>query len=56
MAVAEERYLHFVEALATRANFTGMQDRAPVDIAIRAAEEQRRAAGIASVSFATPLP
>ncbi len=55
MAVAEERYLHFVEALATRADFTGMVDRAPLDRAIRAAEEQRRAAGLSSVSFATPL-
>jgi hypothetical protein len=54
--VAEERYIHFAEALPTRRDFTGMADRAPVDAAIRAAEERRRLAGVASLSFATPLP
>ena len=55
LAVADERYLHFAEAIATRENFSGTPDRAGLDAAIRAAEERRRALGIESVSFATPL-
>ena len=55
LAVADERYLHFAEVLATRENFSGAPDRAGLDAAIRAAEERRRALGIESVSFATPL-
>jgi uncharacterized Ntn-hydrolase superfamily protein len=55
LAVADERYLHFVEALATRENFSGILDRAFVDDAIKAAEERRAKAGIPSQSFATPL-
>ena len=55
LAVADERYLHFAEVLATRENFSGTPDRAGLDAAIRAAEESRRALGVESASFATPL-
>ena len=55
LAVADERYLHFAEVLATREDFSGAPDRAGLDAAIRAAEEHRRALGIESVSFAKPL-
>ena len=55
LAVADERYLHFAEAMATCENFSGAPDRAGLDAAIRAAEERRRALGVDSVSFATPL-
>ena len=56
LAVTEERYAHFVQALPTRANFSGWTDRRPVDEAIRRAEAERAAAGIPSVSLATPMP
>jgi uncharacterized Ntn-hydrolase superfamily protein len=55
LAVAAERYLHFAEALPTRANFTG-RDRAAIDAAISTAEAERLAAGIPSASFATTPP
>lgn len=51
--VAGERYLHGRPAMPTEANFSGQSDRAPIDAAIRAAEEARRAAGVPSRSLAT---
>ena len=54
--VAGERFLHFVEAIPTAANFSGATDRTDLDRSIAAAEAERRAAGIVSRSFATPLP
>lgn len=54
--VAYERFVHVAEALPTRDNFSGTTDRGPIDAAIRAEDEKRRAAGRASRSFATELP
>ena len=51
--VAQERYLHFADAIPTRANFSGMTDRTPLDAAIAAEEARRRSEGRASRSFAT---
>lgn len=53
--VANERFIHFADALPTRANFSGATDRTPVDAAIRAEEDRRRATGQKSRSFATTL-
>ena len=53
--VAHERYLHVAEAMPTRANFSGMTDRTGIDAAIHAADEQRKAEGRPSRSFATEL-
>ncbi len=53
--VAHERYIHIAEAMPTRATFSGVADRTPIDAGIRAEEERRAAAGIPSRSFATPL-
>jgi len=53
--VSQERYVHFCLGVATRENFSGLVDRGPVDQAIRNAEAERQAKGIASRSFATPL-
>lgn len=53
--VAQERYLHFADAIPTRANFSGMTDRAPLDAAIAAEEARRKAEGRKSRSFATEL-
>ena len=53
--VAHERYLHFAEAIPTRANPSGMTDRAPLDAAIAAEEARRKAQGHKSRSFATEL-
>jgi len=55
MAVSEERYLLFREAMGTVENFSGMVDRTPLDIAITENEANRAAEGIASHSLATPL-
>ena len=55
MAVAEERYLLFREAMGTLENFSGMVDRTPLDIAISKNEAKRAAEGIISQSRATPL-
>jgi uncharacterized Ntn-hydrolase superfamily protein len=54
-AVVLERYVHVAEAMPTAANFSGVTDRAPIDAAIRAAEERRIAEGRPSASFGTPL-
>ena len=51
--VAQERYLHFADAIPTRANPSGMTDRAPLDAAIAAQEARGRAEGRKSRSFAT---
>lgn len=51
--VARERFIHVADAMPTRENFSGTTDRAPIDAAIRAEEERRRAAGLGSRSFAT---
>ena len=55
MAVAEERYLLFSEAMGTLENFSGMVDRTSLDIAITKNETKRAAEGIVSQSRATPL-
>ena len=51
--VAWERFMHVADAMPTRDNFSGVTDRTDIDVAIAAAEEQRRKAGKASRSFAT---
>ena len=53
--VARERYLHMAEGMATRENFSGTSDRAPIDAAIAAAERERAERGQPSRSFAMPL-
>ncbi|MFC3613403.1 DUF1028 domain-containing protein [Lutimaribacter marinistellae] len=53
--VAQERYLHVAEAMPTRANFSGLTDRTPLDAAIAEEEERRKREGRQSRSFATPL-
>lgn len=42
VAVSEERLRHFMIGMATRANFSGLSDRTPIDTAIREAEEDRK--------------
>lgn len=54
LAVSQERFAHFLPALPTRAAFSGLTDRAPVDAAIARAEAERAAAGRPSASFAVP--
>ena len=51
--VAQERYLHVAEVMATRDNFPGATDRAPIDAAIAAEEARRQEEGRPSRSFAT---
>ncbi|SDY77449.1 DUF1028 domain-containing protein [Citreimonas salinaria] len=51
--VSRERYVHVTQAFATSANFSGCTDRGPIDAAISAEEERRKAAGIPSRSQAT---
>lgn len=53
LAVTQERYVHFAEALATSDNFSGTPDRTKLEAAIAAAEADRNARGIASFSYAT---
>lgn len=53
-AVAQERYLHVAETMATRQNPSGLIDRREIDEKIAALEAQRIAAGRPSASFATP--
>ena len=53
-AVAQERYLHVVETMATRQNPSGMTDRREIDERIAALEAERIASGRSSASFATP--
>lgn len=51
--VAGERYIHVADIMATHDNFSGTTDRRPIDMAIAAAEEARKRAGLPSKSFAT---
>lgn len=53
LAVAQERYIHFAEAMATAENFSGTTDRNELDAAIARAEAERRATGVPSPSHAT---
>ncbi len=53
--VAQERYLHFAEAMASRTNFSGQTDRTPLDAAIAEEDARRKREGRGSRSFATPL-
>lgn len=53
-AVAQERYLHVVETMPTRANPSGMLDRSVIDRRIADLEAAREAEGRPSASFATP--
>lgn len=55
LAVAEERYVAFREAMPTVENFSGMTDRAPLDKAIADKEAERAASGVVSQSRAKPL-
>ncbi len=54
--VAQERFLHMAEAMPTKANFSGLMDRAPLDAAIAEEEARRQRAGKKSRSFATQSP
>jgi uncharacterized Ntn-hydrolase superfamily protein len=54
-AVAQERYLHVVETMATRQNPSGMIDRREIDEKIAALEAERIATGRKSASLATPM-
>ncbi|MBB3391327.1 putative Ntn-hydrolase superfamily protein [Rhizobium sp. BK275] len=54
-AVAQERYMHVAETMATKANPDGMIDRREIDEKIAALEAARIAEGRPSASFATPL-
>ncbi len=54
-AVAQERYMHVAETMATKANPNGMIDRCEIDEKIAALEAARVAEGRPSASFATPL-
>lgn len=53
-AVAQERYLHVAETMATRRNPNGLIDRREIDAKIAMLEAERIAAGRPSASFATP--
>lgn len=53
-AVAQERYLHVVETMPTRANPSGMLDRSVIDRRIAELEAAREAEGRPSASFSTP--
>ncbi|MEL7524621.1 MAG: DUF1028 domain-containing protein [Pseudomonadota bacterium] len=53
-AVARERYLHFAELMPTRRNIHGLLDRTEIDQKIADLEAERKKAGRASASFATP--
>jgi uncharacterized Ntn-hydrolase superfamily protein len=53
-AVAQERYMHVAETMATKANPDGMIDRREIDEKIAALEAARVAEGRPSASFATP--
>lgn len=55
LAVSQERYALFAQAMATTDNFSGMVDRKPLDEAITTSEQHRKDQGIKSQSFAVPL-
>jgi len=50
-AVAQERFLHVAETMATRENPHGMTDRSHIDVRIAALEAERIAAGRPTASF-----
>jgi len=54
LAVSEERFAFFRPAMPTRANPSGVLDRAPLDKAIAEKEREMAAAGVPSRSYATP--
>ncbi|MBB3313981.1 putative Ntn-hydrolase superfamily protein [Rhizobium sp. BK196] len=54
-AVAQERYMHVAETMATKANPNGMIDRREIDERIAALEAARIAEGRPSASLAMPL-
>jgi len=54
-AVAQERYMHVAETMATKANPNGMIDRREIDEKIAALEAARIAEGRPSASLATSL-
>ena len=53
--VAQERFLHVAETMATRDTFSGLTDRTPLDAAIAEEEARRQYEGRESRSFATSL-
>lgn len=53
--VAQERYLHVADTMPTRANPHGMRDRTEIDQKIATLEAERKARGMTSASFSTPL-
>jgi uncharacterized Ntn-hydrolase superfamily protein len=53
--VANERFIHVAETMATRDNFSGLMDRSGIDAAIEAADRKRKSEGRPSRSFATEL-
>lgn len=53
-AVAQERYLHFAEAIPTAANPSGLHDRTELDKKLKALEDERARSGVKSASFANP--
>lgn len=53
-AVAQERYLLFVEGMPTAANVSGLLDRTDLDRKIAAGEAARAAEGRSSASLASP--
>lgn len=55
LEVAGERFLHVAEIMPTRANFSGLTERSGIDRRIAEEEARRKAAGLVSRSFATPL-
>jgi uncharacterized Ntn-hydrolase superfamily protein len=53
-AVAQERYLHFAEAMPSVKNPSGVADRSDLDRKLLELEAERRCTGTASASFANP--
>ncbi|MEL6523617.1 MAG: DUF1028 domain-containing protein [Pseudomonadota bacterium] len=54
-AVSQERLRHFMVGMPTNENFSGLQNRAPIDEAMRQAELERLSRGEPSRSFATEM-
>lgn len=52
LAVSDERYTLFAQAMATTDNFSGMVDRSPLDEAIAQMEKHRKERGVKSRSLA----
>jgi uncharacterized Ntn-hydrolase superfamily protein len=53
LAVSEERFALFRDAMPTQENFAGMLDRTPLDAAIAKKEREMAESGFASASYAT---